>query len=196
MLVSNDGHTEEEGKMSHVHRRSRRPVPLLLAGVMGAALLAGAASAQWEWGQTGSGTMLAEHVIVSPSPAESGTDSGTEAWMLTLANRDHPLPEEWTVETTALPNGKEVDARIYDPLMEMLSDGEKEGLSFVVCSAYRTLAYQRQLFDAQAARYVAQGYRQAEAQAKTATEIAPPGTSEHNLGLALDIVALSYQLLD
>lgn len=178
------------------HRYSRRPVLLLLAGVMGTALLAGAAFAQWERVQPESGQILAEHVISSPPPAESGTDHDTEAWTLTLVNEDHPLPENWTVETKALPNGKEVDVRIYDALIEMLSAGESEGLRFVVCSAYRTLAYQRQLFDAQTARYMVQGFNQAEAEAKTVTEISVPGTSEHNLGLAVDIVSLNDQLLD
>ena len=37
---------------------------------------------------------------------------------------------------------------------------------------------------------------QTEAQKQAATEVAVPGTSEHQLGLAMDLVDASYQVLD
>ena len=130
-------------------------------------------------------------------PAQTAS-SAPEAppWYLTLVNADHPLPEGFSVETTQLPNGLEFDSRAYGALTDMLRAGEAEGLSFVVCSAYRTVEYQRTLFDNQVKRYQARGLSRQEAEERTAREIMPPGTSEHNLGLAADIVALSYQILD
>ena len=44
--------------------------------------------------------------------------------------------------------------------------------------------------------YLAQGYSEEQAYAKTATAIAIPGTSEHQSGLAADIVTPSHQTLD
>ena len=41
-----------------------------------------------------------------------------------------------------------------------------------------------------------QGDLREEAEKQAAIWVAPPGTSEHQLGLAVDIVAESYQLLD
>lgn len=43
---------------------------------------------------------------------------------------------------------------------------------------------------------MAQGLSQTEAQKQAATEAAVPGTSEHQLGLAVDLVDASYQVLD
>ena len=42
----------------------------------------------------------------------------------------------------------------------------------------------------------AQGYSQEDAQTEAARWVARPGTSEHQLGLAVDIVAESYPVLD
>lgn len=120
----------------------------------------------------------------------------TDTWNLTLVNAAHPLPDGFTVETTALPNGERFDSRAIDSLQQMLADGRAQGLSFVVCSAYRTIDKQRQLFEAQVQKQIATGLSASAAQEKAKTVVTEPGTSEHNLGLAADIVSLSYQLLD
>lgn len=125
--------------------------------------------------------------------------ASTEAWKLTLVNKSHRLPEDYTVETAAIAGdtaGHTFDARAVDSLNRMLADAKEAGLDVMVCSAYRTIEYQENLIAAQVAKYVAQGLSQAEAEARTATEIIEPGASEHNLGLAVDLVARSYQTLD
>ena len=43
---------------------------------------------------------------------------------------------------------------------------------------------------------MARGYGEEKAREEAATSVAYPGTSEHNLGLAVDIVARDYQILD
>ena len=60
----------------------------------------------------------------------------------------------------------------------------------------RWLVSQQQLFDRSQQAYMAQGMSEEEAYAKTATETAIPGTSEHQTGLAADIVTPTYQMLD
>lgn len=122
----------------------------------------------------------------------------TEAWKLVLVNKEHKLPEDHTVETTPLKgySGYAFDSRAIASLERMLSDAAAEGLEIEVCSAYRTIEYQENLIAAQVAKYVAQGMSQDEAEAKTAAEIIEPGASEHNLGLAVDLVAKSYQHLE
>lgn len=117
-------------------------------------------------------------------------------WRLRLVNSTHPLPEGFTVETKALPNSLQFDARAYDDLMEMMRDGKEAGLSFVICSAYRTVAKQKELFDEQVAVEQNNGLTYVQAVETTKTKVAWPGSSEHNLGLAVDIVALGYQKLD
>ena len=66
----------------------------------------------------------------------------------------------------------------------------------MLCSAYRSIEKQQQLFDRSQQTYMAQGMSEEEAYAKTATETAIPGTSEHQTGLAADIVTPTYQMLD
>ena len=140
---------------------------------------------------------------VSP-PATSETTPVSEElpsldeapWYLTLANADHPLPDDWVVETAELPNGLTVDSRIYDALTAMLNDCKAEGLSPIVCSAYRTIQKQTELFEAKINTFMRDGLSYGEAYSAASEVVAIPGTSEHNLGLAVDICATDYQILD
>lgn len=70
------------------------------------------------------------------------------------------------------------------------------GLSPLICSSYRTQEYQERLFNNKVDQLMAQGYSRTEAEEEAGTAVAVPGTSEHQLGLAVDIVDLNYQLLD
>jgi D-alanyl-D-alanine carboxypeptidase len=130
------------------------------------------------------------------SPAPDETVSGELPWNLELVNQAHPQRPDYIPTTAALPNGKEVDVRIYDALVAMLNDCKSAGLDPIVCSAYRSIDTQRELFDNKVSRLMADGMSYGEAYQAASTEVAVPGTSEHSLGLAVDICALSYQLLD
>ena len=66
----------------------------------------------------------------------------------------------------------------------------------MICSSCRTEDTQERLFAAEVENWLARGYIQAEAEEQAAQWVARPGTSEHQTGLAVDIVDLSYQLLD
>lgn len=129
-----------------------------------------------------------------PSPSE---DPAVELpWNLTLVNAAHPLPEDFAVLTETLKSGKSFDARAIDALTEMINDCWADGLQPLVCSAYRSVDDQTALFQEQLDRLLASGLSYDEARTAASQEIAVPGTSEHSLGLAADICALSYQNLD
>lgn len=117
-------------------------------------------------------------------------------WNLILVNPWNALPDDFTVETASLSNGLLVDARILDDLNEMLADAKAAGHSVTVCSAYRTMEKQTSLFTATVNKWINMGYETAEATVLAATSSAYPGTSEHQAGLAVDIVAVDYQILD
>lgn len=117
-------------------------------------------------------------------------------WNLTLVNRWNPLPEGWTVDEVELSNGWAVDSRCYDALQQMMDACRAEGLYPVVCSAYRTQAMQQNIFDQMKQSLLDQGYSDADAETEAGRQVAVPGTSEHQLGLAVDIVDLDHQLLD
>lgn len=122
-------------------------------------------------------------------------DADRDAWYLRLVNRDNPLPDDYIPELAEV-GGQRFDARAADALKEMLAAGESEGLSFVVCSAYRTVERQATLYENKVRHYTDSGFSREEAERLAGSVVAYPGTSEHNLGLAADIVALDYQLLD
>ena len=119
-----------------------------------------------------------------------------ENWNLLLVNPWNTLPEGYEVELATLSNGLQVDKRIYDDLNKMLTDCQEAGLNPIVCSAYRTEAKQTQLYNNKVNRLIRAGYSREEARAEAGRWVAVPGTSEHQTGLALDIVAASYQILD
>jgi len=158
----------------------------ILALVLSALLLTTAALAAKE----------PEHTPPPPPEAESIQAPADESWKTLLVNPWSPLPEDFSVELVALKNGLTVDKRIYDDLNAMLTDCRKAGLQPVVCSAYRPLATQTRLYNNKVARLQAAGYSPETAKTEAARWVAVPGTSEHESGLAVDIVSEQYQILD
>ena len=172
---------------------------LIRAGAALAAVLALAPSALALGGRVGDLAGPAAQTAVRRIPAASLTTAAqqTEAdWRLLLVNPWNALPEDYEVELATLSNGLQVDARIYDDLNDMLTDCRAAGLSPIVCSAYRTQATQTRLYNNKVARVRASGVPEDQVEAEAARWVAKPGTSEHQTGLALDIVAASYQILD
>ncbi|MFR4532415.1 MAG: M15 family metallopeptidase [Thomasclavelia ramosa] len=116
--------------------------------------------------------------------------------LLTLVNFENTIPKDWKVDLVQLNNGQSVDRRIYDDLIAMLQAAKSEGLNPLICSSYRTNEKQEQLYQNKASEYLSQGYSKVEASDKAAFWVARPGTSEHQLGLAVDIVSTKNQRLD
>lgn len=110
-------------------------------------------------------------------------------WYLTLVNKWNPLPEKMDIEIVELSNGESVDKRIYPYLQEMFDDARAEGVYPIVRSGYRTRQEQEDIYYDRFKRYQEQGLSEEEARAETELWVAVPGTSEHELGLAVDINA-------
>ena len=114
-----------------------------------------------------------------------------------LVNKEHPLSEDYEITLKKLPDGVNQASDIaYDAMVKMLKEGRKEGLQFEVCSSYRSVARQQELLEEDIADLVKKGYTYTDAYEEVTKETMPPGYSEHATGLAFDIVALSYQMLD
>lgn len=182
------------------HRRRRRSLLPILLFLIGLALLIFLLVRVFRTDSptnSVSGTDPSDQISSAPSPSAESLPPLSEApWQLTLANKEHPLPDDWEIETTTLSNGLAVDSRIYEALTNMLNDCKAAGLSPIVCSAYRTISRQTELFEAKINELMGDGLSYDEAYTAAASVVAVPGTSEHNLGLAVDICALDYQLLD
>ncbi len=117
-------------------------------------------------------------------------------WRLILVNQWNHIPNDYQVDTVALKNGQSVDRRILDDLQDMMDACRNEGLSPLICSSYRTQEKQETLYNNKVKKYLNEGYSTHSAKEEAAKWVAVPGTSEHQLGLAVDIVSKDYQLLD
>ena len=121
------------------------------------------------------------------------TSTGEE---ILLVNPWNYLPEDYTVKLRKLNDDYQMASEAYPSLKEMLTDCEAAGCDPVVCSAYRTQEYQETLFNRKVKNLMKTGLSREEAQKEAATVVAIPGTSEHQLGLALDIIDNNNWKLD
>lgn len=124
-------------------------------------------------------------------PAVSAQD-----WELILVNGDNPIPENYAPELETITDMYRVDKRIADNVKLMFADAKASGINLIICSAYRSAEKQGENFDNKKQEHIAKGKTEDEAIAVTSAAIAKPGTSEHQTGLALDIVTSSYQSLN
>ena len=105
-----------------------------------------------------------------------------------LVNPWNYLPEDYSVELSEVGQEHRIAAIALEDLLKMLKDCEDAGMKPAICSAYRTQAYQEGLYQRRIDRYVEDGYSVEEATELAGRSVAIPGTSEHQLGLAVDIV--------
>jgi LAS superfamily LD-carboxypeptidase LdcB len=117
-------------------------------------------------------------------------------WRLLLVNEWHPIPEDFNLTTLTLLNGLDIDERAAEDLDAMIDDCYAAGYAPEIASAYRSTDYQQQLFDELIYSFMDEGYSEEEARSKASETIATPGTSEHECGLAVDIVDMDYPYTD
>jgi len=167
--------------------------------------ISGSASGSTSTGISGSGSDTDSSSGSSSSSSNSNSDSSSaaanaaapgdaDAWMTRLVNAATPLPENFSVETV---NIQGYDERLFDkraaPALEsMLADAEKAGCKLYLVSGYRSVERQAALFKRKTNAFLAEGFAQDEAERQAAMWVARPGTSEHNTGLAADIVSANW----
>lgn len=125
-------------------------------------------------------------------------DEGTTVlpWNLVLVNEDHPMEEGYEPALAQLQGESYVDERIVDAARQMLEDAEEAGMNLVLCSAYRSVKRQENVFNESMQDRMSQGMTYWEAYVDTSKSVANPGKSEHALGLALDLISNQYMELD
>lgn len=120
--------------------------------------------------------------------------------LLMLINANNPLPSTYTPTLSTVPQSYYIssdkdnhfDSRAAPSLSQMIHDARADGVNLVIVSGYRSTAYQTENFARKVSQYRAQGYGASTASSKAATLVAPPGTSEHESGLAADIVSSDW----
>lgn len=110
-------------------------------------------------------------------------------WRLILVNRTHKIPDGFIGELTLLDCGKYVDSRIYPDLQRMFDDMRDEGIYPVVNEGYRTKEEQEQMMEDKVNAYIYDGVSEKLARKLAEESVAAAGTSEHELGIAVDIIA-------
>ena len=113
--------------------------------------------------------------------------------LLTVVNPWNPLPEDWVCDLVTLSDGRRVDSRCYEAFEEMMAACRDAGYAPFLCSAYRTQETQQSLYDNKVQRLMNSGMGEEEAKVEAAKAVAIPGTSEHQLGLAVDLVDANMQ---
>lgn len=138
-----------------------------------------------------------------PTPSPEPTPALRERTeLLMLVNPWNELPEGYApelyqLEETAYVGEDEcVDQRCAEALLAMINDCRAAGNAPYICSTYRTMEKQQFLFNNKIRRLVEDGTAPADAPAIAAMSVAIPGTSEHQLGLAVDIIDCYYTNLD
>ena len=120
------------------------------------------------------------------STSEADTSQG---WNLILVNKNYRIPDNYDIELTELSNGEKVDSRIYPDLQDMFNAARANGLALFVREGYRTQEEQQEIMDEKIMSYMEEGYSKKEARNLAEKYVAKPGTSEHQLGLSIDINA-------
>ncbi len=132
----------------------------------------------------------------TPEPYADRPEIDKTSWEYVLVNKDNLLAADYAPELTSVENGQNFDSRAVEALKEFVAAARNEGLSVVVSSTYRPYATQEMLFNNKVNEYVwSSGSREAAIE-KAKTIVAYPGTSEHQLGLATDIVDKYYQYMN
>lgn len=116
-------------------------------------------------------------------------------WQLVLVNKQHPIPDDYTFTLGKIKGTMKCDVRIIDDLMDMMEAARADGVRLVICSPYRDYNRQTVLFNRKIDYYMEKGYSYMESYKLASMTVTVPGASEHQIGLALDIVSTSYSAL-
>ena len=117
-------------------------------------------------------------------------------WRLILVNKQNPLPEDYEVFLGTINGSLSADERIIGDIYDMLNAASADGVNLMICSAYRSSEKQTTLFNNKMNKLMGRGMSYLEAYKEGSMSVTPPGTSEHQLGLALDILTGSYTAMD
>lgn len=121
------------------------------------------------------------------------TASGEE---ILIANPWNAIRDDYAPDLVEAENGYLVERSCLESLLQMLRDCRAAGYDAQITSAYRDNDLQVYLYERKVSYYLDLGYSLDAARNEAGTVVAVPGTSEHQLGLAVDLVDSSYWVLD
>lgn len=143
-------------------------------------------------------TTKAPEITKSPLVEKPGTFENPtiikineENWQLTLVNSYYRIPNDYEPDLVYVCGSSErLDKKVAEHYEKMYEAAKADGVTLTPCSGYRSYELQERNYNNKIAFYESQGYSNKDAKVKAATIIMPPGSSEHNLGYAMDIVCV------
>ncbi len=106
-----------------------------------------------------------------------------------LVNALNPVPSWHKLDPVNVTGYHDVDRLCYDALVQMLADCEAAGITYTFNSAYRTIEEQTAIMEYRTREHMKDFKLDFhEARDKAMETVAIPGTSEHHLGLAVDLL--------
>lgn len=118
-------------------------------------------------------------------------------WYLTVVNSGYRIPSDYKPDLVYVcGSGERLDRKVAAQYEKMYKAAAKEGVYLTPCSGYRSYDLQKRNYNRKVDYYKSLGYSSAQAKVKAATIIMPPGSSEHNLGYAMDIVCVEEYFED
>ncbi|MBQ3192815.1 MAG: D-alanyl-D-alanine carboxypeptidase family protein [Oscillospiraceae bacterium] len=106
-----------------------------------------------------------------------------------LVNGLNPVPQWYQLNPVNVVDYHDVDRLCYDALVKMLADCNAAGIEYTFNSAYRTLNEQTAILEYRTREHMENFKLSFEEARDMAYEtVAVPGTSEHHLGLAVDLL--------
>ncbi|MEP9364398.1 M15 family metallopeptidase [Nocardioides sp. CN2-186] len=115
---------------------------------------------------------------------QHSTSDPASIWV--VVNKRHPVSPDYAPDIT-LVRGYQVASPAAGPLTDLLADSDAQGLGFKIASAYRSYGYQEGVYGNVVA---------ASGQAAADRVSARPGYSEHQTGLAVDLVTPASPVCD
>ena len=110
---------------------------------------------------------------------------------MVLVNHTNKMPEDYTFTTrecgSATAVNKTLQTEAADAFLAMQAAAAREGVTIWMQSGYRSVDYQKNLYDQKTQYFRNKGLSEAEAKKQAANIVNPPGYSEHNCGLAADL---------
>lgn len=113
-----------------------------------------------------------------------------------VANPWNMIPSDYIPNIKDIEDGYAIDKSCKEPLEEMLAACREADHGVAIVSGYRRNSTQITLYNRKVNYYLDQGLSPAEARKEAGKVVAMPGTSEHELGLAVDLVDNTYYGLD
>lgn len=132
------------------------------------------------------------------NPATVIPITDAEKWNLAIINTKYPLPDSYapTLSNAISGSNIQLDSRVSERYAEMYAAAKLSGCVLTPYSGYHSYALQETTYNRKVNFYINQGISAEEANQKASAQVLPAGCSEHNAGLAIDIVSASSDFIN